>query len=364
MVTFTFYSPELLYKSLLILHIRQVTQVMRLSRAVLSYRKWNEQATAFLQTKAGRRLRIGLLGGTIIAYPLTSLLINGPLIDFTFVRRHSVEPLPPRLKEIADEEYSRFLESESRIPKDAVVTHHLGKSISDYETTAAGSLGVRTGLHLAVPCHARFKDVDEALAYLREHNPHYIDAHGVQVPIQWDTPSGRELANAYVLSESALRFVFLRDLHAHDGYASLAQRSISWTTWTSFTSIFTYWLHNSARVGGGTAMSFAVIYSIFVTAAWFANKEWYYLYRYVTDVHADSVAARSSFSHCEGGKEFYWKQLKRNRIMRDIDPDLTAKITPSGDVRRIATSIITRYDHLKDLNEEDDELKQVVSGDD
>lgn len=37
----------------------------------------------------------------------------------------------------------------------------------------------------------------------------------------------------------------------------------------------------SARVGGGTAMSFAVIYSIFVTAAWFANKEWYYLYRYV-----------------------------------------------------------------------------------
>ncbi|KAK6027276.1 hypothetical protein OSTOST_06691, partial [Ostertagia ostertagi] len=296
------------------------TLVMRLSRAVLSYRKWNEQATAFLQTKAGRRLRIGLLGGTIIAYPLASLLINDT----------SVEELPPRLKELAREEYERFLESESRVPKDAVVSQHLGKLISEYETVAAGSLGVRTGLHLAVPCHAQFENVDEALAYLRKHHTHYIDALGVQVPIQWDTPAGKELANAFVLSENALRFIFLRDLHAHDGYASLAQRSISWATWTSFTSIFTYWLHNSARIFGGTAMSFAVIYAIFVSAAWYSNKQWYYLYRYVTDVHADSVAARSSFCHCEGGKELYWKQLKRNRVLRDICPDLRAKITSIG----------------------------------
>ncbi|KAK5964835.1 hypothetical protein GCK32_004075 [Trichostrongylus colubriformis] len=309
--------------------LRFVSVIMRLSRAVLSYRKWNEQATAFLQTKAGRRLRIGLLGGTIIAYPLGSLLINGPLLNFTFPRRYSVEELPPRLKEIAREEYEHFLESESRVEKDAVVTQHLGTSLDEFETIAAGSLGVRTGLHLAVPCHARFTNVDEALTYL----------------------SGT--------LQLALRFMFLRDLHAHDGYASLAQRSISWATWTSFTSIFTYWLHKSSRICGGTATSFAVIYTLFVSAAWFANKQWYYLYRYVTDVHADSVAARTSFSHCEGGKELYWKQLKRHRIMRDVCHDLKSKITPSGDIRGIATPIIVRYDHLKDLNEEDDELKEV-----
>ncbi|KAL6727512.1 hypothetical protein Aduo_009382 [Ancylostoma duodenale] len=198
----------------------------------------------------------------------------------------------------------------------------------------------------------------------RGHNIDSIDFLDVKVPIQWDTPSGTDLASSFVLSENALRFMFLRDLHAHDGYASLAQRSISWATWTSFTSIFTYWLHNSAKLFGGSAMSFVVIYSLFVSAAWFSNKQWYYLYRYMTDVHADSVSARTSFSHCEGGKELYWKQLKRHRIMRDICPEVRPKVTPSGDIRGIPTSIIVRYDHLKDLNEEDDELKQVVSGDD
>ncbi|VDK54659.1 unnamed protein product, partial [Cylicostephanus goldi] len=75
-------------------------------------------------------------------------------------------------------------------------------------------------------------------------------------------------------------------------------------------------------------------------------------------------AARTSFDHCEGGKELYWKQLKRNRLIRDICPELRPKISLSGDIRGIPTSIIMRYDHLKDLNAEDDELKEVVGGDD
>ena len=37
------------------------------------------------------------------------------------------------------------------------------------------------------------------------------------------------------------------------------------------------------------------------------------LFRYITDVHADSTSAKSSFGHSEGGKEYYWKELKRNR---------------------------------------------------
>ncbi|KAJ1349796.1 hypothetical protein KIN20_005450, partial [Parelaphostrongylus tenuis] len=57
---------------------------MRLSTAVVSYRRWNELATAFLQTKRGRRLRVGLLGLTVVTYPLVSLLTNGPLVDLSF----------------------------------------------------------------------------------------------------------------------------------------------------------------------------------------------------------------------------------------------------------------------------------------
>lgn len=53
------------------------------------------------------------------------------------------------------------------------------------------------------------------------------------------------------------------------------------------------------------------------------------------------------------------------RILRDLNyVELAGKVTPSGDVRGIPTSLLTRYDHLKDLGVEDDELKQVVAGDD
>ncbi|KAE9417928.1 hypothetical protein Angca_003270 [Angiostrongylus cantonensis] len=279
-------------------------------------------------------------------------------------RKYSVDQLPERLQIIADQEYARFLETETRVPKDAVVTHHIGKSIGQYETLAAGSLGVRTGLHLAVPFHVRFKDVEEALEYFRKNDVRHIETLGVKVPVKWDTTEGKELASAFVLSDDALRFVFLRDLFAHDGYSALAERSISWSTWTTFTSIFTYWLHNSSKMLGGTASSFISLYVFFVSVAWFANRQWDYLYRYITDVHADSVAARSSFNLCEGGKEWYWKQLKQFRIMRDISSDLKARVTASGDIRGIPTSIIVRFDHLKDLNKEDDDLKQVVTGDD
>ncbi|VDM58837.1 unnamed protein product [Angiostrongylus costaricensis] len=327
-------------------------------------KKWNEIATTFLQTKTGRRVRIALLGLTVITYPVASVLTNGPFVDYSFPWRYSVDQLPERLQVIADQEYARFLEAETRVPKDAVVTHHIGKSIGQYETLAAGSLGVRTGLHLAIPFHVRFKNVEEALEYFRKKDVRHIEALGVKVPVKWDTTEGKELASAFVLSDDALRFVFLRDLFAHDGYSALAERSISWSTWTTFTSIFTYWLHNSSKMLGGTAVSFVSLYIFFVSVAWFANRQWDYLYRYVTDVHADSVAARSSFNHCEGGKEWYWKQLKQFRIMRDISYDLKTRVTASGDIKGIPTPIIVRFDHLKDLNKEDDDLKQVVAGDD
>ncbi|EYC15352.1 hypothetical protein Y032_0037g3473 [Ancylostoma ceylanicum] len=157
---------------------------MRLSRAVFSYKRWNEKATEFLQTKAGRRLRIGLLAGTIVAYPVASLLTNGPFINFSFPYRYAVEKLPLRLQKIAEEEYARFLETESRVPKDAVVTQHIGKTVGDYETVAAGSLGVRTGLHVAVPFHARFKDVEEALEYFKVAEAFYYETQKNPLEIQ------------------------------------------------------------------------------------------------------------------------------------------------------------------------------------
>ncbi|CAD6185859.1 unnamed protein product [Caenorhabditis auriculariae] len=330
------------------------------------YSDWNNRATVWLQKTPGRRFRIGLLAATVVTYPVGSILINGPLSKFTFPKRHSIEKLPESLARLADQEYRRFLEKENRIPKDAVINHHIQSTFEDEDTIASGSLGIRTGLNIAVPFYARFQSTENALEYFREKYADTMDFLSEKVRVPWSSgePSSSELAESYVLSENALRFLFLRDLYAHDGYASLAQRSISWATWTSFTSIFTYWLHSKTKLGGGTAMSFAVIYTVFVGAAYYANKQWYLLYRYLSDVHADAEAARTSFDHAEGGKEYYWKMLKRNRIYRELKPSLFTKVTATGDVRGIATPIIVRYDHLKDVNAEDDELRQVINMDD
>uniref|UniRef100_A0A8R1I559 Transmembrane protein 177 n=1 Tax=Caenorhabditis japonica TaxID=281687 RepID=A0A8R1I559_CAEJA len=331
-----------------------------------TYAEWNQKATQWLQSKMGRRARIGLLAATVVGYPIGSILINGPFVNLTFPRRYSIADLPPHLVPIADQEYGRFLERENRVPKDAVVSVHIQKTLatSSDETVASGSLGVRTGLRLAVPLYARFRNSEEALEYFRSQNEDGVEFLGEKVPVQWESETAKELADCYALSNNAYRFIFLRDLYAYDGYASLAQRSISWATWTTFSSIFTYWIHNSSRMMSGSAASFAVVYPILLGAAWYANKQWHLLYRYLTDIHADAEAARASFEHAEGGKEYYWKMLKRNRLMRDLKPSLWNQVTATGDIRAIATPIITRYDHLKDVNEEDDELKTVVSMDD
>ncbi|CAI5444874.1 unnamed protein product [Caenorhabditis angaria] len=333
----------------------------------MGYAEWNQKATLWLQTKIGRKARIGLLAATVVSYPIGSILINGPFVNLTFPKRYSIENLPTRLSKIADEEYQRFLERENRVPKDAVFNLHIQKTLdSSDDTVASGSLGVRTGLCVAVPFYARFESVQDALDYFREKYSDGFDFLGEKVPIRWssDELTSQDFAECFTLTENAYRFLFLRDLYAHDGYSALAQRSISWATWTTFSSIFTYWIHNSSRLFGGTAASFAIAYPILLGAAWYANTQWHLLYRYLTDIHADAEAGRASFAHAEGGKEYYWKMLKRNRIMRDIKPSLYTQITATGDIRGIATPIITRYDHLKDVNEEDDELKQVVNMDD
>ncbi|KAF1761650.1 hypothetical protein GCK72_009906 [Caenorhabditis remanei] len=288
-----------------------------------TYTEWNQKATLWLQTKVGRRARIGLLAATVVGYPIGSILINGPFVNLTFPRRYSVESLPDRLVPLADEEYGRFLERESRIPKDAVVSVQIQRNLLDSdETVASGSLGVRTGLKLAVPMYSKFKNGNEAFDYFKNQYPEGVDFMGERVPIQWGSEIAEEFADCYTLSD------------------------------------------NSSRLLSGSAASFAIAYPLFLGAAWYANKQWHMLYRYLTDIHADAEAARASFQHAEGGKEYYWKMLKRNRIMRDINPSLWTHVTATGDIRGIATPIITRYDHLKDVNEEDDELKGVVGMDD
>ncbi|VDK57219.1 unnamed protein product [Anisakis simplex] len=318
-----------------------------------------------MYSKWGRRFRIALLGTTIIGYPVGSLLLNGPLLKYTLAIRYKddedVKSIR-RLNDIIDSQYELFLRNEGRVPRDAVVTFGCSSSGKEMDSKAVGSLGVRSGLYVSLPFYARFVNVNEAMDYCKQHlQP--LNFVGEPACVLWDSNDGREIANSFVLSDNALKFVILRDLYAYDGYSAYATRAGSWATFTTFSSFFTYWFH-SRSIFGKTLLSFIGCYALFLTMAYFGAKQWYNLYRFMADVHADGVASRSSFEHCEGGKEYYWKMLKRNRLLREIiPPESASKVKLSGDIPGITTSILTRYDHLKDVKAEDDQLIEVASGD-
>ena len=87
-------------------------------------------------------------------------------------------------------------------------------------------------------------------------------------------------------------------------------------------------------------------------------------FRFLADTHGDSVASRITMDYSTGGKEYYWNILKRNRILRDFIPNGYEYITPVGDFRDVTTKLIVRYDLLKDVGIEDDEIRPIVEGDD
>uniref|UniRef100_A0AC34QKP8 Transmembrane protein n=1 Tax=Panagrolaimus sp. JU765 TaxID=591449 RepID=A0AC34QKP8_9BILA len=326
---------------------------------------FKEKANIWIISKWGRRFRIGLLAGTVVIYPVYHLITNGPLLGYLFSKKHNVDSYDsvPYLKKIVDQEYLTFCEKEARLPKDAITNFLVQKNMESLDTIGDGSLGVRFGAQLALPFYTRFTSEEEALEYCRKNFP-VLKLFGKTVEINWDTPTGKELLETFVLSPQAVRFLVMRDMLANDGYNAFANRAISWATWTSFTSIFTYWFHQKTKFCNGTALSFAVVYSIFLIFAICAHDQWFLLYRFLADTHGDSISSRMSEEYSAGGKEFYWKMLKRNRILRDLIPNGHEYITAVGDLRSITTKLIVRYDLLKDVGIEDDEVRDVAQGDD
>uniref|UniRef100_A0A7E4VRL5 Transmembrane protein n=1 Tax=Panagrellus redivivus TaxID=6233 RepID=A0A7E4VRL5_PANRE len=334
------------------------------SKRSTTKQSFTEKANAWIIGKWGRRFRIGLLAGTVVVYPVGYLITHGPLHKYFFEKNHSVDfNLPEHLQRLTLEELEKFQEMENRKPKNTIIDFGIQKNLESLDSIASGSLGVRFGAQVGLPFYAQFQSKDDALDYCQKNLP-TLDIFGQKVPIIWDSPAGNELLDTFVLSPNALRFVILRDMFANDGYNAYANKAISWSTWTAFTSIFTYWLHQKTRMCGGTAKSFAVVYCIFLIFALVAHEQWFLLYRFLADTHGDSVASRVTFDYSSGGKEYYWKMLKRNRILRDLLVNGREHITPVGDLRSITTRLLVRYDLLKDVGIEDDEVRGAMRGDD
>ncbi|VDN54952.1 unnamed protein product [Dracunculus medinensis] len=325
------------------------------------------ESKTWLNTKWGRIGKFGVLGATIVVYPIGTLLLNGPLLKYYFSWRYKTSSdLPEHLRAIVDSQYKLWLDRESRSPKDAVV--HFSCSSSDgrimkvMDTIGHGSMGVRFGARISLPFYTQLRNLDEAIEYCKS-NLKVLNFIGEPVRILWDSNVGTEIAKTFVLGEQEIKFLVLRDLCTYDGYAAYITRALSWATFSTFSSIFTYWMHQR-KIFQQSFHSFIALYLIFLLFAWFGSLQWYKLYKFVCNIHADSVAAQTSPDHCYGGKEFYWKMLRRNRILRELIPAGTISVKPSGDIRKMTTSILTRFDNIKDIDSENEEIKETTFGDD
>ncbi|KAI6201646.1 hypothetical protein M3Y96_00864700 [Aphelenchoides besseyi] len=336
------------------------TRLLCQARRFRSQKSFTETVDEWIMSTWGRRTRIGLLTTTVVAYPIGTLLVNGPLLRFTFPKRTETDELPSHLRSLVDEEYNAWKIRENRDEKDAVAKFSVQKQFDDIDSIRAGSMGTRFGTRIALPCFARFTDFQDAQKYCQTKlEPLYVMKK--PVGMVWDTKYAEELIDSFVLSENALRFLINRDLFSQDGYQAYANKAISWACFSTFSSLIGYWIH--ARRVKPTALAFVVIYFIFTGIALYCGNEWHKLYAYMSDMHADSTASRLSIDHCAGGYEYYTKLLKRNRLLRNLLDDGPTIFTPAGDKSGVPTAYLLRYDLLRDARQEFSELEPVIEGD-
>lgn len=63
-----------------------------------------------------------------------------------------------------------------------------------------------------------------------------------------------------------------------DGYNAFANKSICWVTWTTFSSLFTYWFF-SKIIKKKTIIKFLIIYLFFIIITIYGCEQWHYLYK-------------------------------------------------------------------------------------
>lgn len=182
-------------------------------------------------TKWGRRMRYSILGGTVLLFPVGSLVLNGPLLKKAFPYLHNVDyDLPDHLQKLMKEvsgppalqmltyllgvrqvagargtECERLCRevqcstgARSVGPMLCAADTHVVCSES-LDTIPLGSLGVRFGAQFALPFYARFRDEEDALQFCKKHFEPF-EYKGKQACILWDTPVGRQLISTFVLS--------------------------------------------------------------------------------------------------------------------------------------------------------------------
>lgn len=309
-----------------------------------------------------RRIRLTFTLTTLTAVPFGYILGTGPYNKEVFERRYKVTAaLPDHLNKIVNEEYAYFLAAEDRLSSSKKVTFYISNTEDNLDSVSQGALNSPFGARIGLPFYTRFLTYDEAYEYCKKHLEPMM-FQGEIACVLWESSVGRQLIETFVLSEPAQRFLIQRDMNAAESGKTITLFPFYWCCYTGVALVLarmlSYYYYASAvavYIGLG---------SLLCTPAWWGSRQNAKLDWYASDQAADLASARTSIEHGAGGREYYQKMLKRNRLLREVIPHGDKKISPVGDLKKAITSIWLRYSSLVDIDAENKMIAEISAAGD
>uniref|UniRef100_A0A8R1U0C3 Uncharacterized protein n=1 Tax=Onchocerca volvulus TaxID=6282 RepID=A0A8R1U0C3_ONCVO len=315
-----------------------------------------------LNKRWARRIRISIVSLTVASVPSLYLLANGPYLKEYFEKRYSVcNVLPNHLQQIVDSEYEKFLMSEDRIRKKKRVTFYWSMSEKYLDSVTHGALNSPWGARTALPFYTQFQTFNEAYDYCKKKLEPMLFMDE-QACVIWESSIGRQIIETFVLSEDALRFLIQRDLIAHEAVKRMALFAFYWFCYTSIAFMLAQIILHYYFTG--SILWFCGLSLVLNAPACWGSVQNAKLDWHTTDQSADADAARVSLAHSRGGKEYYQKLLKRNRLLREIIHDGVKKVSAVGNPNNSNTSYWSRYTALVDLHAENNLLDKISTAGD
>lgn len=212
------------------------------------------------------------------------------------------------------------------------------------------------GAVIGIPISFRYKsptDVDRM--HLRLNNE----------GIEWESDAGQKLLDSVVLSENARMFGLCRELHyCHSQHVHIKSGIVSLSALMAFFPGFLF--NRMYKLRERTKLVFRLsMYSVCAGIGILFCASVIDRYNWHRDKRADRKAAEMSKDLCDGGVEFYSKQLQRNVAIRELMGAAGHKVyTPFGNEihsvwRNPHVPLTTRKDYVQNILK----TKYVATGD-
>ena len=172
-----------------------------------------------------------------------------------------------------------------------------------------GSLKLTTGALIGIPSSFNYTSIADVVAG---------EMTVGNVKVDWNSESGKQLANALLLSEDAKAFAVAREVQYAANYhvwVELALRSF----FMCFAYMTGFQMNNHLNMQG--RLKWWARGMVYTTVA--ASYGFLYLilsdtYTCSRDLRADRLAAKMGKNYAQGGVEYYVKILQRNQMLRRL----------------------------------------------